>query len=499
MDLYLKEDINDNIDYLTNVFEGFGDIVKRKITIGYDKKQSIFLCYLDMMIDRELIDDKILRPLQSMEISDGLYTHTHIIDFFTNLGLHTLDISITNEYKKVIDAVLCGDTPLLLDGTDKAIIISTKGFMSRGVPECSTEVVVTGSKEAFSEVFRINTMLLRRRIRDTNLKMEQLKVGKISKTDVAVVYMDNLVRKPILEEVLKRISDINVDAILDSSYIEQYIEDSTLSPFPTVQLTERPDKASSALLEGRICIIVDNSPFVLLVPATLNVFFQASEDYYERFEIMSFVRSIRFLSAFLTIAIEGLFLCVSLYHPSMIPLDLALKMSSERQFVPFPELFELLFMEFSFELLREGGIRLPSPIGGTIGIVGGLIIGQSAVSAGLVSPIVIIIVAFSAVCSFSIPNNGLVSAFRLSKYFVLFSCAFLGFFGFCMSMIVLAIHLCSLDSFSIPYLYPFVSGEINNYSDFKDTIFRSPLGKMTTRPIFTTPENEKRGGKNDRK
>ncbi len=278
-------------------------------------------------------------------------------------------------------------------------------------------------------------------------------------------------------------------------YVEQYIEDSTFSPFPTIQLTERPDKASSALLEGRICILVDNSPFVLLIPSTLNVFFQSSEDYYQRFEIMSFVRTLRFVAGILTLTLEGLYICISLYHPSMISLDLILKMSEARKNVPFPAVIEILLMDLAFELLREGGIRLPSPVGGTIGIVGGLIIGQSAVEASLVSPIVVIVVALSSVCSFLIPNDSLVSSFRLFKFLIIIASAFLGFYGFSLMLIFLSIHLCSLESFGIPYLYPFVSGEINHYTDFKDTIFRLPLSKMTKRPIFTNPTQTKRGDK----
>ncbi len=499
----IDENLQFNIDYLNTKFSDCNDIVSREIRVGRNGCIPIYICYIDMMINRDTIDYNVLRPLLfEGRLSD--YDKEQIYSLGSDLyevllsnGISTLDLTYTEDIDEVVKAVLVGDTPILVDGLQKAIILSTKGYKNRGVPECTTEVIVKGSKEAFSEVFRINTTLIRRRIKDSNLKVKQMSLGKRSQTYIGVMYMENLVRQEVLDEVFKRIDKINIDAILDSSYVEQYIEDDKNSPFPTVQLTERPDKASSALLEGRVCIVVDNSPFVLLVPSTLNVFFQSSEDYYQRYEIMSFVRTLRFLAAFITLTLEGLYLCVSLYHPSMISLDLILKMSEARQSVPFPAVLEVIIMDLSFELLREGGIRLPSPVGGTIGIVGGLIIGQSAVEASLVSPIVVIVVAFSAVCSFLIPNDSLVSSFRLLKFLVIIASAFLGFYGFSLILIFIAIHLCSLESFGIPYLYPFVSGEINHYTDFKDTIFRLPLSKMNKRPIFTNPKQTTRGVDND--
>ncbi len=500
---FIYKSLDKNIEFLNEKFKDCEDFVKRKIDISKKNNFSVYLIYIDMMVNRDIIDFNVLRPLifesdfKNYDDYEIKLCGEKLFSLFSNNGISTVDISYSDSLDDLSNKILAGDTPILIDGFDKAIILSTKGYMNRGVPECSTEVVVKGSKEAFSEVFRINTTLVRRRIKDSNLKVKQSTIGKRSQTFVGVMYMENLVRPEVLTEVFKRLNKINVDAVLDSSYIEQYIEDSKLSIFPTVQLTERPDKASSALLEGRVCIIVDNSPFALLVPSTMNVFFQSSEDYYQRFEIMSFIRTLRFVATFLTLTLEGFYLCVSLYHPSMISLDLILKMSEARKSVPFPAVLEILFMDIAFELLREGGIRLPSPVGGTIGIVGGLIIGQAAVEASLVSPIVVIVVALTSVCSFLIPNDSLVSSFRLSKFLVILASAFLGFYGFCLSLILLTIHLCSLESFGIPYLYPFISGEINNYSDFKDTIFRLPLHKMNKRPIFTKEGQTTRGVNND--
>jgi len=351
--------------------------------------------------------------------------------------------------------ILAGETILFVDGYDKAIVIASRGFPNRGIGDATTEVVVHGSREAFNEVVRFNTALIRRRIRDPNLKCKQSRIGRRSETDIALMYITDLVRPEILAEVERRLETIKVDAIFDSGYVEQHIEDSWRSPFPQVQMTERPDKAAASILEGRIVILVDNSPFGLIVPVTLNSFFQASEDYYDRWHISSFVRVIRYIAAFFAVALPGFYLAAAVYHPSMIPLLLTLKFAEARAPVPFPAVIEILLMDIAFELLREAGIRLPRAAGGALGIVGGLIIGQAAVEAGLVSPIVVIVVALAGVSNFAIPNVSLVAGFRLSKYLVLLLSAAFGLLGFLAGMLLILIHLASLKSFGIPYLFPY--------------------------------------------
>ncbi len=379
---------------------------------------------------------------------------------------------------------MAGNTLLLIDGFDKAIILSTKGFPRRSVSAADTEVVVQGSKEAFTETFRVNTVLIRRRIRDTNLKLKQMRIGKRSKTDVGIMYMEDIARPEILREVERRLNMIDIDGILDSGYIEQFIEDDYKSPFPQMQMTERPDKVASALLEGRIAIVVDNTPFVIIVPTILASFYQSSEDYYQRWEIMSFIRIIRYIAGALAVCLPGLYIAIAVYHPAMIPMELILKMSEARQTVPIPAVLEIILMELAFETLREAGIRLPSAIGSTLGIVGGIIIGQAAVEAGLVSPIVVIVISLTAICSFAIPNIALVAGYRITKYFIILLSSLLGFFGFWIAILACLIHLVTLKSFGIPYLYPFVSVKQYGLNDIKDTIIKLPVFMLRKRPIF---------------
>ncbi|MCL2416221.1 MAG: spore germination protein, partial [Defluviitaleaceae bacterium] len=391
------------------------------------------------------------------------------------------------DIEKILAAILSGDTAVIVDHSDKAVILSSKGFPNRGVPTADTEVVVWGSNESFSEVFRINTALIRRRIRDTRLKVKQMRVGRRGKNDICLMYLDDVVRKEILDETIARIENIDIDAILDAGALEEFIEDDWRSPFPQCQITERPDKASSAILEGRIAILTDNSPLALIVPCALNSFFQASEDYTQGWDIVSMIRALRFVAAFLALTLPGLYIAVTTFHPNMLPMLLIFKMAAARENIPFPAVLEILIMEFAFELLREAGIRLPGPVGSSIGIVGGLIVGEAAVSAGIVSPIVVIIVALTGIASFAIPNYSLVSAFRLGKFLIIALSAALGLFGFWAAMLIILIHLASLKSFGIPYLFPFASGGLNDYSDFKDSIFRLPLMFMKKRPIYANP------------
>ena len=491
----ISKNLEKNITIIENAFQNCGDIVKRRFFVGEKKDIAVYMIYTDNIVNGSAIEESILTNIMNRCRIDGKKE-----GMLKRLNEEVIAIGEMNEVKtfqEIFDAVLLGDTILLMDENDIALQASTKGFPSRGVSEAKTEVVVQGPKDAFTEIGATNIVLIRRRIRDTKLKVKRTKVGKRSKTDVAILYMEDIVRKEILQEVEYRINQIDIDVILDSGYIDQLLENRWLSPFPQLQMTERPDKAASALLEGRVVIVIDNTPFVVIAPATLNAFFQASEDYYDRWEIMSFIRLIRYCAGFLAVALPGLYIALTVFHPSMLPTNLALKIAETRQNIPFPAVGEILIMELAFELLREAGIRLPSPVSSTIGIVGGIIIGQAAVEAGIVSPSVVIVSALTGICTFDIPNIALVSGLRLTKYIVLIFSAFLGLYGFWLALILMLIHMASLKSFHIPFLYPFCSASVNNYNDLEDSIFRLPLWFMKKRPIFSNDKHRQRekGGK----
>jgi spore germination protein len=487
----IDKSLEKNIKTLDEIFKDIGDYTNRKFPVGVNKDIWVYVAYIDMLVNRDVMDDRILNPLmvfahQSPPKEDLLKENP--IKALMDSGIVTADVKEEDDLQAAIDSILSGDTVLFMEGSSSALVVATRGWPNRGIPTAENEVTVLGAKEAFNEVFRMNTMLIRRRIKDTNLKCKQMEIGQRSKCSVALMYLEDLARPSVVEEATKRLEGIDIDAILDVGYIEQLTEDDWRDTFPLAQITERPDIASAAILEGRVVVVVDNSPFVMIIPATLNTFFQAAEDYYQSWQITSFIRVLRFTAGIIAITLPGLYLAVAVYHPSMIPMLLLYKIAGARQSVPFPALIEILLMDLSFEMLREAGIRLPGPVGGAIGVVGGLIIGQSAVEAGLVSPFVLIVVAMTAIAGFAIPHIKLVNSFRLIKYVILFFSAALGLFGFWIGTLFVLIHLVTLKSYGFPYMFPFVSGDVNEYSDLKDSIFKVPLFRMVKRPIFARPE-----------
>ena len=486
--------IDVNQQQLEALFKDSQDFISRKMPVGGEGAPWIYLAYMDGMTNREFFDNVIVRRLFAMNWA-ALSDAEKSTDVYTTLkdhGIATSDLSESDKMEDILYFIMAGDTAVFVEGYPKAIIVATRGFPNRGIQAAETEVVVQGPRESFNEVMRFNTALIRRRVRDTGLKVKQSRIGLRSKTDIAVMYIEGIVRPDVLAEVEKRLEDINIDGIMDSGCIEQLIKENWLSPFPQLQLTERPDKAASSLLEGRIAIAVDNSPFVILAPTSLNCFFQASEDYYNRWQVMSITRVLRFIGAFLAVALPALYVAIALYHPSMIPLLMVTTLAESSMAVPFPAVLEIFLLDAAFEMLREAGIRLKTASGGTIGIVGGLIIGQAAVEAGLVSPIVVIIVALTGIATFAIPNVSLVYGFRLVKYGLLISTAALGFLGLWAGLLVMLVHLASLRSFGFPYLMPFAASELNKGEDLKDSIFRLPLFTMKRRPFFANPKDTRR-------
>ena len=481
-------DLDENIGYIEGRFEGCADAVMRRLLVG-DGRLGIFVVYMDSMYDRDFVDGVLLKNLL-FDVAQLPKSHAGQVIF--NKYLATADVKETNQMEDLIDEVLKGNTAILVDGMAKGIIVSSKDLPGRGVNEAETEVSVRGSKESFTESFRVNTVLIRRRIRDTRLKSKQMTVGVRSKTDVALMYMEDLVRPAILEEVLKRLESFEIDAVLDSSYLESLTEEEWYSPFPQYQSTERPDKAASALLEGRLVLVVDNSPMILLLPATFSCFFQASDDYYDRWDAANFVRILRYAAAFAAVLLPGIYIALAGFHPEALPLSFALSFAASREGVPFTLPVEVIVMELAFELLREAGIRLPGPMGSTLGIVGGLIIGQAAVDAHIVSPVVVILVALTALSAFTIPNELFASAFRMIKFYFIVAASVGGFVGLTAALLTVLVHLSGLKSFGVPYMMPFVSAEMAPDSKWQDSIGRMPLGKMYERPYFTRAGHRRR-------
>lgn len=486
----LTKDIQKTIKLLELLFDKCDDMVQKRIVLQRKPGPvEIYIIYVDGLTDNEMIERTVIRPL----LWEWKYTEKE--DFFEQVFLEqieTVDVVEDDNLDNIIRCMLRGDTAIFVDGYAKGLVVSSKKLPVRSVGETESEAVMRGPKDSFNESIRTSTALIRRRIRDPKLKVEQFVVGQRSKTDYAVIYMEDLAKPGEVQAVKERLKAFEVDGIFDSGMMEHLMDPTWYSPFPLIQSTERPDKVASAILEGRVAVVFDNSPEVLLMPATLNTFFQASDDYYNRWSVASFARILRYMAALLAIGLPGFYVALTGFHTQLLPTDLVLAIATARSAVTFPVVVEVLIMELEFELLREAGIRLPGQMGNTIGIVGGLIVGQAAVDAGIVSTIVVIVVALTAIASFAIPNEVFASGVRLLKFFLILASAFFGLYGFLLGMLVIGIHLSGLVSFGVPYLMPLVAGTVNQDNDQKDFLVRLPGFMMKKRPIFTRPSERQR-------
>lgn len=491
----ISSNIDDNILKIKETFKGSDDVVYREFYVGGDNGSKMFLTYIDGMSDKTLLNDFVLMPLMLISRAvkpDFEEIKENLADCAKKSAMAVTDFKEIDKMEDAYLAILSGETVLFIDGYSKAIVIATRLWPARNTSEPTAETVIRGPRDGFVETIRFNTALIRRRIRDTRLKVKQMQVGERSKTDIAIIYIDDIADKRVLEEVERRIKKISIDAIIDSGYIQQFIEDKQFTPFPQIQTTERPDVVAGAIYEGRIAIIVDNSPFALIIPVTLNAFLQSSEDYYSRSSITTFVRFLRLLSGTIAVIAPGTYIGLISFNPGVIPTKLLFSIAASREGVPFPAYIEAFVMEFTIEFLREAGVRLPRPIGSTIGIVGGLVIGQAAVQAGIVSPIMVIVVAVTAIASFAIPNYELAAGFRLIRFLLMIFASLYGLYGVMLGIILTLIHLVNLKSFGTPYMAPIAPFEP---SDIKDSVLvRLSWKYMKKRPKHYDPQDEIRQG-----
>lgn len=478
--------LQENITGMEKYFHTCDDIKKKQMNLGINKDVPCYLTYIEVSVD--MGNSALLEVLKYFRSLTG----EEILEALSKNALATSDATYFDTIEDAADGLLTGDSILFVDGFAKAVKIPDNGYPNMGINEVDSEKVVRGSNEGFSDSVKQNAALIRKRIRSAEVKVKEKKIGVRSHTGVYLMYMEGIVYPGLLEEIERRLEGFEIDGVLDSGVIEQLAEERWYSPFPQFQTTERPDRAAMAILEGRVVLLSDNSPIGLLLPTDYNSFIKTSDDYYNRWEIASFERLLRYAASFFAMTLPGIYLALTNFHTQILPTSLLLSFADARRGVPFPAVIEVLIMELSFELLREAGVRLPGAMGNTIGIVGGLIIGQAAVDANLVSPIVVIVISFTALCSFAIPNEEFATAFRLLKFFFIAICAWLGFFGLLVGLLAVLIHLCKLKSFGIPYLMPFVGADLSDYEDERDFLWREPLHRLRMRPIYANPKNRRK-------
>ncbi|MEG3068791.1 MAG: spore germination protein [Syntrophaceticus schinkii] len=441
--------------------------------LGSNREIRVALVFIDGLVDSKSISESVFKPfiMRTLENGDPELLPQNPYDLILNWLVTFYSVKEEVEMGKLLDLVLAGFAILFVDGSEKALAIEVKGWEKRSVDEPKAESFVRGPRDGFTETIRTNTALLRRRIRTPNLRFDMLQIGKVTKTDICVAYIEGIVNPATVKEVKKRLDSIDTDSILESGYLEDFIKDNYWTPFTLLDRTERPDKVAGALLEGRAAIFVDTTPFVLIVPVVFSEFLQSPEDYYEGHD---YIRPFRWFALILTLSLPSLYVALTTFHQEMLPGSLALSMASGREGVPFPAVVEALIMEVTFDLLREAGTRMPRSVGQAVGVVGALVLGQAAVTAGIASPFIVIIVALTAISSFLIPNYSASIAIRYLRYPILLLAGALGLVGIFFGFMILLLHMASLRSFGVPYLYPItpaVPGE------WQDVFYRAPGGR----------------------
>ncbi|TZE82603.1 spore germination protein [Calorimonas adulescens] len=488
---YISKDLKENIEELKNRFKECDDIIFREFHIGNQAfTHKVTLIYFENMIDRALIQDNIIKPLTKVDyLTIERNPGRQLFDRIKEKLITAYRLEEKDNMGEIVAAILSGNTALFVDRIDRGIVIYSKGWEKRNIEEPQTEVAIRGAHEGFIESCGTNVSLIRKRIKDPNLKYFSTEIGKRSKTTVGLMYIDGIANPAIIDELKRRISKIDIDGILESGYIEQLIEDNPMSPFPQFRHTERPDETCGALLEGNVVILCDNTPYALIAPVTLIGLFQSIDDYSSNWYIATLIRALRFLSAFFAVTIPALYIASTSYHPDMLPTDLVLSIASSRENVPFATPIEALLMLITLEVLREAGVRLPAPFGQTIGIVGSIVLGQASVQAGIVSPIMVIIISINAISSFAIPNFNLAICFRLMTFIFILLASVAGLYGVYIGFLALIIHLVKLKSVGVSYLSPFVNFKIG---DGIDTFYRAPFHQLTKRPDYTMPLDKDR-------
>ncbi|GGG13397.1 spore germination protein [Paenibacillus abyssi] len=454
-------------------------LVVRRVVIGHTSFQAAVI-FLEGLVDWAHLNRSVLVPLMTMDVQEDFQPDASmLIQQFVTEG----QVSESSQLRQIANDILKGSAVLLVDGLNAAIIVEVKGWEKKAIDNPKTEIVVRGPHEGFTEDIQTNLSMIRRRLRTPDLLVEMGYVGTLSRTEIAVVYIKSIANAELVENVRQRIAAIQYDYIGDSGTIEQLIEENNNSFYPSIMSTERPDRVSAQIAEGFVGIIVDNSPFALIVPGHFPLFLQTAEDAYLRWPYSTFLRIVRTIGFFISLYLPAVYVAIANYHQEMMPTTLILAIAGTRESVPIPVAAEAFMLESMFELIREAGVRIPSVIGPTIGIVGALILGQAAVQANIVSPIVVIITSTTALASYTIPNYNMQFATRILRFIYLLSASFLGLIGIVMVSIILWSFRAASNSFGVPNLSPITPHKPSN-----DTIIRGSIKKQKYRPITIRPK-----------
>ncbi|WP_152970751.1 spore germination protein [Bacillus sp. FJAT-28004] len=485
----LVADLQENIHKMKQRMGNSTDVIVREIKLGMMDVKAC-LIFIDGLIDSNAVNDFVLESLMIKNdylSSEKLKSEGNVLQYLKDYILTTTAVKHdVDDFNGMFHSLLSGSVILLMDGHLSGFSISLSGWKERAITEPTSETVIRGPKEGFTENLRANTAMIRRKIKSPDLWLETIQIGSLTQTDVAILYIYGIANEKVVKEVLTRLKRIDIDGILESNYIEELIQDEAKTPFPTVFNSERPDVIAASLLEGKVAILVDGTPYVLVVPALFASFIHSAEDYYHRADIGSLIRLLRYLGIFIALFAPSIYVAVTTFHIEMIPRTLLGSLTAQREGVPFPAFIEAMIMEITFEILREAGIRMPRNIGQAMSIVGSIVLGTAAVEAGLISPAMVIVVSITAVANFVIPSNDMAISIRLMRFPFIFLGASFGLYGISLGFITMVLHLSSLRSFGVPYLSPFAPFDFQGQ---KDGLLRAPIRSMIFRPKLIARHN----------
>ncbi|WP_168121522.1 spore germination protein [Paenibacillus sp. HB172176] len=485
----LDKDLSRNLMSIKNSLHGSAELIIREMIAESDVDSvqcRMAVLYMDGLADRLIINEYILQPLLAWKPVTGSPAEV-------SGKISTGAILRSNSMEEALEHLINSSTIILIDGFEEVIIICTEGWEHRAVSAPATESSILGPQDSFNEVLRVNTALLRRRIKDSRLVVATEHAGKRSKTCVTVMYLEDVVNPKMVDEVKRRLDEFDGDMLVDSSQLAEILEDQPWSPFPQIAYTERVDRTAAAIMEGRVAVLVDGTPFALYMPITFAETMFSNDDYYTKFYFATFIRWIRVLALIIALLLPSIYIAVSSFHQEMVPTELMIMMAANRTGVPFPTLVEAFLIETTFELLREASIRMPGSFGQTIGIVGALVIGQAAVQANLIGPVLTVIVSFTAIGSFVIPSYQSALALRMLRFPMMILAGTMGLFGIIVGCSLILIHMVRIHSFGIPYMTAFTPDKLGEIDD--SLLLKKPGFLQLRRPGFLKPQQMVRRSK----
>ncbi|WMT42871.1 spore germination protein [Paenibacillus sp. D2_2] len=476
------------LDWFKQQFSNCSDVTFREFTLS--SGESCTIIYLNGMIDQNSLQHFILQDLLT-EASESSNIYETL---FERRSLSVSHYTITSDMNECLIHILSSCATLVIDGDKRMINFEVASYQTRSIEETPNESIIRGSRESFIEDLPTNLTILRRHLKTPALKTEKVVIGKRTQTSLIISYIEGICKPELIAELKRRLSYIEIDGIVGTFYVEEFLKDDQYSPFPQIEYTERPDTVTASLLEGRVTIMMNGTPVCLIAPVTMSMLMQSPDDYNMWFVAGSFIRLIRYLFLLISLLLPSLYIAITTFHPQMIPFPLLITIASAREIIPFSVVYEVFIMEITFEALREASIRIPKSIGQTVSIIGALVIGTAAVQAGMISATIVIVVSLTGIASFIIPHYELGISVRLLRFPIIILASIFGLFGIACGLILIYIHLVNLKSFGIPYLSPLTP---LSKEDMNDTFIRMPWTFMRTRPSLTS-NNRHRVSKNAR-